>query len=109
MTFGRLSCHGLWILGWLALYTAFPRLSFSQDGDTTRPGHVMGKVSTQGQLIVMELNDGALGKNNLFDLAGHTLRFIPQRSGYRVENAPLQWDAEFGPELSGADVTLHQF
>lgn len=79
----------------------------AQDGD--RPGHSIGKVSTSGDLIVMELNEGALGKANLFDLAGHTLRFIPQHSRYYVENTPLQWDPDFGTMLSGGDVTLHNF
>ena len=79
----------------------------AQDGD--RPGHSIGKVSTSGDLIVMELNEGALGKANLFDLAGHTLRFIPQHSRYYVESTSLRWDPDFGPALSSADVTLHNF
>ena len=74
-----------------------------------RPGNTIGKVSTDGNLIVMELNEEALGKANLFDLAGRTLRFTPEGSKYRVENTALQWDPEFGPELNGAEVTLHNF
>jgi len=35
-------------------------------------GHSIGKVSTNGELIVMELDEGALGSANLFDLTGHT-------------------------------------
>lgn len=31
----------------------------------TEPGHSIGKVSTEGDLIVMELDDGVLGKANL--------------------------------------------
>ncbi len=57
----------------------------------------------------MELNKGALGQQNLFDLGKRTLRFTPDGSGYRVENVPLQWDAEFGQQLSNAQVTLHNF
>src|SRR3954468_6637236 len=72
------------------------------------PGHPIGKVSTQGDLIVMELDEGALGKANLFDLAGRTLRFTPEGTGYRVENAVLQWDSDFGPELAGP-AALHNF
>src|ERR1035441_4527996 len=72
-------------------------------------GHAIGKVSTSGDLIVMELDEGALGKPNQFDLVGRTLRFNPERSGYRVENGPLHWDSDFGPETAGAEVTLHQF
>jgi len=73
------------------------------------PGRSIGKVSTEGNLIVMELDEGALGKTNLFDLVGRTLRFIPDGQGYRVENAPLQWDREFGAELAGSQVTLRNF
>ena len=82
-------------------------LSHAQRDD--QPGHPIGKVSTQGNLIVMELDDGALGKTNLFDLAGHTLRFTPEVSNYRVEMRPLQWESDYGPELAGAEVSLHQF
>ena len=85
----------------------FSTVLTAQDGD--RPGHSIGKVSTSGNLIVMELNEGALGKANLFDLAGRTLRFIPQHSRYYAESAPLQWDPDFGPAVSGQDVTLHNF
>jgi hypothetical protein len=72
-------------------------------------GHSIGKVSIAGNLIVVELNEGVLGKTNLFDLAGRTLRFTPEGSHYRVENRTLQWDPEFGPELPGAQVKLSKF
>jgi hypothetical protein len=93
----------------LALFFSLllPRLSHAQDEN--EPGHPIGKVSTKENLIVIELNDGALGKTNLFDLAGHTLHFTPEGSRYRVENGVLQWNSDFGPELAAADVTLHQF
>ncbi len=68
-------------------------LSFAQQDD--EPGHSIGKVSIKGDLIVMELNEGALGKANLFDLAGHTLRFTPEGSRYRVEDGPLHWDPDY--------------
>jgi hypothetical protein len=73
------------------------------------PGKVIGKVSTEGNLIVMELDEGVLGKTNLFDLVGRTLRFIPDGSEYRVENVAMQWDKEFGNELRGPQVALHNF
>jgi hypothetical protein len=73
------------------------------------PGHSIGKVSTEGDLIVMELDDGALGKANLFDLTGHTLRFTPRGSGYGVETLPLSWDSDYGPEAAGAEASLHIF
>jgi hypothetical protein len=63
-------------------------------------GRSIGTISTQGDLIVMTLDEGALGAANLFDLAGRTLRFTPDAGGYRGENLPLQWDAEFGAALS---------
>jgi hypothetical protein len=81
--------------------------SFAQEVD--EPGRPIGKVSIEGDLIVMELNDGALGKANLFDLTGHTLRFTPDATRYRVESGDLHWDSDFGPELAGAEVTLHEF
>ena len=73
------------------------------------PGHSIGKVSVQGELIVTELDESALGKANLFDLAGRTLRFTPGGSRYRVENLPLHWDSDFGPELPGAEAKLQRF
>src|ERR1700760_1829994 len=73
------------------------------------PGKSIGTISTQGNLIVMTLNEDALGKANLFDLTHHTLRFTPDGSGYRVENLPLQWDSEFGPAMTGSQATLKNF
>lgn len=49
-------------------------VSFSHAQQDNEAGHSIGKVSTQGDLIVVELDDRALGKANLFDLTGHTLR-----------------------------------
>jgi hypothetical protein len=83
-------------------------VSFSPAQQDDDPGHSIGKVSTQGNLIVMELNDGVLGKANLFDLTGRTLRFIPEGSAYRVENRTLQWDSDYGPELVGAEANLNK-
>jgi hypothetical protein len=82
-------------------------LSYGQQDE--KPGHSIGRVSTNGELIVLELDDGALGKANLFDLTGRTLRFTPQGSQYRVETGPLRWDSDYGPELTGAEITLHKF
>jgi hypothetical protein len=90
--------------------TLLPALSArAQDGD--RPGHSIGKVSILGHLILMELNEGALGHQNLFDLNQRTLRFTPDGAGYRVENLPLQWDADFGSQIPqrNPNVALHNF
>jgi hypothetical protein len=96
-------------IGLLTVLTIFLYSSPSVAQEVDEPGHPIGKASVSGDLIVMELNDGALGKANLFDLTGHTLHFTPDGSRYRVESGDLQWDADFGQELKGADVTLHQF
>ena len=83
-------------------------ISYAQD-DEVEPGHSIGKVSINRDLIVFELDDSALGTANLFDLANHTLHFIPEGGRYRVETGPLQWDSDFGPELTTTELTLHQF
>jgi len=77
--------------------------------DRQRPGRPIGNVSTTGNLIVLELDDGILGKEHLFDLEGRTIRFHPNRDGYRVENSSLQWDPDFGTETQSAEVSLHKF
>jgi hypothetical protein len=91
------------------LIVEYKTLSYAQEEERIEPGHAIGKVSTQGNLIVMELDEGALGKANLFDLDGRTLRFTPDGSRYRVESNALQWDPDFGSEVTGAEVILHQF
>jgi hypothetical protein len=91
----------------LCVLLVYPGLSCAQQ--ESEQGHSIGKVSTRGDLIVVERKDGALGKANLFDLAGRTVHFIPEGSGYRVEAGALHWDTEFGPELTGAEVTPHEF
>jgi hypothetical protein len=73
------------------------------------PGKPIGKVSIVGNLILMELDQGALGEENLFDIERHSLLFTPSREGYRVENLPLQWDADFGHNITEPHVALHNF
>jgi hypothetical protein len=58
---------------------------------------------------VLTLNEGALGKANLFDLVGHTLRFTPGQGGYHAVNLPLAWDSESGPEMAGPRASLRNF
>jgi hypothetical protein len=77
--------------------------------DWEAPGKPIGKVSVAGNLILLELDDGALRQQKLFDLGQHTLRFTPGSTGYRVENFPLNWDADFGQPASGHEVTLKNF
>jgi hypothetical protein len=81
--------------------------AFAQDWEA--PGKPIGKASVAGNLILLELDEGALGQQQLFDLGRRTLRFTPAGAGYRVENLPLNWDADFGQQLSGLDVTLKNF
>jgi hypothetical protein len=92
----------------LCTLLSYHNRSRAQD-EEIEPGHSIGKASTDGNLVVMELNDGALGKANPFDLVGQTLRFTPDGSQYRLDHGRLNWDSDFGPQLSGAEVTLHQF
>jgi hypothetical protein len=73
------------------------------------PGHSIGAISVRGDLIVMTLDEGVLGKASLFDLVHHTLRFTPEGSRYRAENAAWQWDSEFGPEMNGSQAALKNF
>jgi hypothetical protein len=77
--------------------------------DWEAPGKPIGKVSVAGNLILLELDEGALRQQKLFDLGQHTLRFTPGSTGYRVENFPLNWDADFGQPVSGHEVTLKNF
>jgi hypothetical protein len=57
----------------------------------------------------MTLNEDALGHANLFDLGRRTLRFTPEGNGYRAENLTLQWDPEFGAEITNPQVSLRNF
>jgi hypothetical protein len=85
----------------------FATLSFAQIA--APEGHAIGRISVNGDLIVMELEPGALGKANLFDLEGRTLRFLREASGYRIENTALQWDSDFGPQRTDPNLVLHNF
>ncbi|SPE36215.1 conserved exported hypothetical protein [Candidatus Sulfopaludibacter sp. SbA3] len=92
-------------IAWMAMLAVLPA---SPQG-RQEPGRSIGTVSTQGNLVVMTLDQDALGKANLFDLVRHTLRFTPEGDKYRVENLPLHWEAEFGAEISSGQASLHQF
>jgi len=100
----RVSWHGIVLLCALVLH---PGSSYALQ--QTTPGQSIGQVSTNGDLIVIELDSAALGRPNLFDLVGRTLRFSPVGSTYRVTNAPLRWDTTYGAQLTGADVSLQRF
>jgi hypothetical protein len=83
-------------------------LSHPQD-EGIELGHAIGKVSTKGNLVIMEPDDGALGRANLLDVVGQTLRLTPDGSHYRVDTGTLNWESNFGSQLIGAEGTLHQF
>ncbi len=74
-----------------------------------RRGHSIGTVSVRGKLIVMHLNPGVLGQENLFDLQGRTLTFTPGPEGYRVSAGPLRWDSQSGAKMPGPALTLRDF
>jgi hypothetical protein len=101
----RVNCVFLRVLILTGVILAISLSTAAQDRE--EPGKPVGKVSVKGDLILLELDEGALGQQNLFNLGGRTLRFQPGKSGYRVENVPLQWDSEFGQEITNHRVTLH--
>lgn len=74
-----------------------------------QPGHPIGKVTTIGNLIHLELDSGAVDSARLFDLDHRTLRFTPGPGGFRVENVPLRWDSEFGRALTTPTAALEHF
>src|SRR5262245_7724373 len=74
-----------------------------------QPGRPIGKVTTIGNLIHLELETGAVSPERLFDLDHRTLRFTPDGGGYRVENVALVWDADFGAAHTGGPAALKNF
>jgi len=78
-------------------------------GEEPAQGRSIGTVTVHGELAVLELDEGVIAEANPFDLEGRTLRFTPDGAGYRVENLPLAWDPDYGPELDGGRVTLNGF
>src|ERR1700733_12459191 len=74
-----------------------------------QPGHPIGKVTTVGNLIHLELDTDVIAPERLFDLDHRTLRFTPDGTNYRVENISLTWDGDFGPALTGPTATLRNF
>jgi hypothetical protein len=101
--------RSFWKSGALIATAIFLHHGLAHAQGPQEPGKLIGAISTQGDLIVMTLNEGVLGKSNLFDLVRRTLRFTPDGSGYRAENLALQWDPEFGAPLTEAQVSLHNF
>ena len=73
------------------------------------PGRKIGNVTTQGNLVLLELDEGVIHNHNLFDLDNRTIRFTPGGAGFRAENLPLEWNAATGSPLSGDTVRLTRF
>lgn len=73
------------------------------------PGHSIGSVTTQGNLIILTLDDNALEKPHLFDLAHRTVRFTLEGTRYRAEAVAESWDNDFGAELKDPHATLSKF
>lgn len=109
--------RGLFIQpGWLIIlgmllcfFGILPHQQVAHTQGRQEPGRSIGTISTQGDLIVMTLDEGVLGQANMFDLVRRTLRFMPEGTGYRAENVALKWDAEFGTAVTNPQVTLRNF
>ena len=101
-------CRGLSLrAGLLALTMLCSATGHAQYGQ--EQGHSIGSIRVRGKLIVLTLDEGVLGKNNLFNLSHRTLRFTPDGSKYRIENLPEQWDPSYGAEMKGSHATLKNF
>jgi hypothetical protein len=95
------------LFGSLAVLACSP--AWMQAQYRQEPGRSLGTITTRGNLIIMTLDEGELGKPNLFNLAHHTVRFTPDGAGYRVENLAEAWDPEFGAPLTQSEVALKNF
>ena len=73
------------------------------------PGRKIGNVTTNRNLVLLELDEGVISDQNLFDLDKRTIRFTPAAGGFRAENLPLQWDAATGSAIQGDAVRLTKF
>ena len=63
--------------GFTVVLVALPLMLLTAQ-DEPLAGKPIGSISTHGDLVVLTLDEGALGHANLFDLAKHTLRFTPE-------------------------------
>ena len=103
----QIQCHACAALLIVCATLAQGAAVLAQERD--EQGKPIGKVSVVGKLILMELDEGALGRESLFDLDRRSLRFTPAHEGYRVENLLLQWDADFGQKIAEPRVALRNF
>jgi len=56
----------------------------------------------------MKLNEGALGKSNMFDL-DHRTCASRRNPGATASRTPLSSDSEFGAEINSPQFALHKF
>ena len=73
------------------------------------PGHSIGTVTTQGNLIILTLDEKALSKPHLLDLEHRSVRFTPDGARYRAEALPESWDKVFGTEMTDPHALLTKF
>lgn len=76
---------------------------------TQIPGRKIGTITTIGNVVHLELDEGAVANHNPFDLDKRTLRFTPGGAGFRAENIPIQWDTARGNAIQGNAVRLTKF
>jgi hypothetical protein len=84
---------------------ALPASALAQRG----PGRPIGKVTTLGNVVHLEMEPGAVIPARLFDLDKRTLRFTPAGAAYRVANVELKWDDDFGAALTQPMAALSKF
>jgi hypothetical protein len=93
----------------LILFCAIATAILAPAQDRMTPGRSIGAVTTHGNLIIVTLNENALGKSHLFDLAHRTVRFTPDGTRYRAEALPEAWDNDYGTEMKDSHATLTKF
>jgi len=93
----------------VALLCFLEATTFATAQGRMTPGRSIGTVTTQGNLIILNLDENALEKPHLFDLAHRTVRITPEGTRYRAEAMPEAWDSEFGAEMKDPHATLSKF
>ncbi len=85
-------------------------------GGDPRVGTVRGDAGTLDwsrddawQADRADAEGGSAGEGEPFRSGAPYLRFSPEGAGYRVENVPFLWDADFGAALKKPEVTLDKF
>jgi len=90
----RIGCVALMLLAALPAQTQYRQ----------EPGHSIGTVTRQGNLIILTLDPDVLGKANLFDLAHHTLRFTPEDRAIAWKRLPRSGTPSLAPRCPAATL-----